>query len=328
MNNSMMPFFSIIIPVYNVAPYLRKCLDSVLAQIFTDWEAICVDDGSTDGSGAILDEYAAIDKRIKVIHQSNVGVCISRQRGLDIASGEFVTWCDPDDLIIGDYLKVISDFIQEHGRCDVIGFDYETDYKGKRVYVRQELSNDRGENLKRLLSGAVHGSTWSKVFRRQFIVEHALHFANRRVLVCEDLLFVFMLMLKGPKVANANRAFYYYRVNDVSVSHTVHKDDYYESLKYVGEQMYQLSPDERIRECVRHWMAEYRFLAFKEEFVTNEFFKGFFPRITDISSVRCTWVHRVMFKLAITGCIGRNIALFIVNRFRDLKGTRCAWRAK
>ena len=65
----MNPVFSIIIPVYNVAPYLRECLDSVLAQTFADWEAICVDDGSTDGSGAILDEYAAKDARFRIVHQ-------------------------------------------------------------------------------------------------------------------------------------------------------------------------------------------------------------------------------------------------------------------
>lgn len=78
--------FSIIIPVYNVAPYLRECLDSVLAQICTDWEweAICVDDGSTDGSGAILDEYAARDGRFKVIHQTNAGVSAARNAALNV----------------------------------------------------------------------------------------------------------------------------------------------------------------------------------------------------------------------------------------------------
>ena len=318
----MTPFLSIIIPVYNVAKYLRDCLDSILAQTFAGWEAICVDDGSTDGAGAILDEYVARDKRIKVIHQPNAGVCISRQRGLDAASGEFVTWCDPDDIISKGYLKFVFDFIQEHGQCDVIGFDYETDYNGKRVYIRQELSNERDENLKRLLTGAVHGSTWAKVFRRRFIVENSLYFANRRVLVCEDLLFVFMFMLKCPKVANARRSFYYYRVNNASISHTVHKDDYYESLKYVGEQMYQLAPNECIKESVRRWMAEYKFLAFKEEFVSNGFFKDFFPEITDISCVKCSLVHRVAFKIAILGDFGRTLSLFLITKFRNIVGTR------
>lgn len=67
----MKPFFSIIVPVYNVAPYLHECLDSVIAQTFTDWECLCVDDGSTDDSGAILDEYAQKDPRFRVFHQAN-----------------------------------------------------------------------------------------------------------------------------------------------------------------------------------------------------------------------------------------------------------------
>ena len=94
----MTPFFSIIIPVYNVAPYLRECLDSVLAQTFTDWEAICVDDGSTDGSGDVLDEYAAKDKRFRVIHQKNAGVGAARNKGLDIANGNWILFLDSDDV--------------------------------------------------------------------------------------------------------------------------------------------------------------------------------------------------------------------------------------
>ena len=97
--------FSIIIPVYNVAPYLRECLDSVLAQTLTDWEAICIDDGSTDGSGAILDEYAAKDKRFKVIHQKNAGVSAARNSGIDAATGEYVTFLDGDDAYDRSWLE-------------------------------------------------------------------------------------------------------------------------------------------------------------------------------------------------------------------------------
>ena len=90
--------FSIVIPIYNVAPYLRECLDSVLAQTFGDWEAICVDDGSTDGSGAILDEYAAADMRFRVVHQPNKGVCAARNVALDKARGEWIGFLDADDV--------------------------------------------------------------------------------------------------------------------------------------------------------------------------------------------------------------------------------------
>lgn len=104
---NMNPKFSIVIPVYNVAPYLRECLDSVLAQTFTDWEAICVDDGSTDESGAILDEYAMIDSRLRVAHQSNAGVSVARNMALDCAFGEWIVFLDADDKLKSTYLNRI-----------------------------------------------------------------------------------------------------------------------------------------------------------------------------------------------------------------------------
>lgn len=90
--------FSVVIPVYNVMSYLRECLDSILAQTFTDWEAICVDDGSTDGSVEILDEYAAKDCRFRVIHAKNGGVSRARNIGIAAATGDYVTFLDGDDL--------------------------------------------------------------------------------------------------------------------------------------------------------------------------------------------------------------------------------------
>lgn len=116
----MCPMFSIIIPVYNVAPYLRECLDSVLAQTFTDWEAICVDDGSTDGSGSILDEYATRDPRFRIIHQSNAGVGAARNRALDIATGEWITFLDGDDKIAKFRLANLNSIIASHEDVDWI----------------------------------------------------------------------------------------------------------------------------------------------------------------------------------------------------------------
>lgn len=113
-----MPKFSIIIPVYNVAPYLRKCLDSVLAQTFTDWEAICVDDGSTDGSGAILDEYAARDSRFRVFHKENGGVSSARNYALDNVKGEYVGFIDGDDWILPDWFKTFNSIIHESPGID------------------------------------------------------------------------------------------------------------------------------------------------------------------------------------------------------------------
>ena len=94
----MNPKFSVIIPIYNVAPYLRQCLDSIVAQSCADWEAICVDDGSTDASGAILDEYARKDSRFRIFRQINSGVGAARNHGLEFAAGDWITYLDGDDF--------------------------------------------------------------------------------------------------------------------------------------------------------------------------------------------------------------------------------------
>lgn len=128
-----MPKFSIIIPVYNVAPYLRECLDSVSAQTYTDWEAICVDDGSTDSSGAILDEYAARDPRFRVIHQKNTGVSAARNAALDDARGEWVLFVDGDDVIAHNTLDSVVKALTVGGDAELIRFGlirFATEFKG------------------------------------------------------------------------------------------------------------------------------------------------------------------------------------------------------
>ena len=102
-----MPEISVIMPVYNVEKYLRECLDSLLAQTFTDFEAICVNDGSTDGSPAILEEYAAKDNRIKIIDQPNSGAAKSRNNGMTIASGKYWMFLDSDDWFMPDMLQML-----------------------------------------------------------------------------------------------------------------------------------------------------------------------------------------------------------------------------
>lgn len=114
--------FSIIIPVYNVAPYLRECLDSVLAQTYTDWEAVCVDDGSTDGSGKILDEYAKNDSHIRVVHKANGGVSSARNRGLEEAKGEWILFLDGDDLWRPEVLATCAEMIKANPDAELVNF--------------------------------------------------------------------------------------------------------------------------------------------------------------------------------------------------------------
>ena len=99
------PYISVIVPVYNVKLLLPRCIDSLLNQKFTDYELLLIDDGSTDGSGEICDEYGEKDSRIKVIHKSNEGVSKARNKGIDEAKGEWITFVDSDDYVGFDYLS-------------------------------------------------------------------------------------------------------------------------------------------------------------------------------------------------------------------------------
>ena len=125
--------FSIIIPVYNVEPYLRECLNSIINQTFQEFEIICIDDGSTDNSFSVLQEYAQKDKRFKIFRQENQGSGIARNYGINTAKGKYLVFVDPDDWVVQDYLEQLYDAFKESGAdvelcnvsevTDVSGYD-------------------------------------------------------------------------------------------------------------------------------------------------------------------------------------------------------------
>ena len=119
-----MPAISIIIPMYGVEKYLRRCLDSVLNQTFTDWQAICVDDGSPDKSGEIAEEYAKRDKRFVVIHKENGGLSDARNAGMPHATGDYILYIDSDDFIHPQTLEIAYSLALRDG-SDIVSFTYD-----------------------------------------------------------------------------------------------------------------------------------------------------------------------------------------------------------
>ncbi|MCD8330764.1 MAG: glycosyltransferase, partial [Lachnospiraceae bacterium] len=109
----MAPLVSIIVPVYNIKKYLRRCADSLLGQDYENLEILFIDDGSTDGSESILDEYQRQDPRVRVIHQANAGVSASRNRGLDLARSEYIQFADSDDWLPADAMRQLVNAAQE-----------------------------------------------------------------------------------------------------------------------------------------------------------------------------------------------------------------------
>lgn len=205
------PFVSIVVPVYNVAPYLRECLDSVLAQTFTDWECLCVNDGSTDGSGAILDEYAQKDSRFRVFHQANAGVSAARNLGLDNAKGEWVLFLDSDDLFANTCLDSISKHLTDE--IDWLSFNAQTmDAKGTiiadcRPRKVWKLSREDFSNYTIDLN-----VVWGNCFRRSWLDGCKLRF-DVDLSVAEDSLFMSMGLIHAQKVKHLGDVIgYFYRL--------------------------------------------------------------------------------------------------------------------
>lgn len=132
-----MPCISVIIPVYNVQAFLPRCLDSLLNQTFQDWEATCVDDGSSDGSAAILDKYAARDPRFRVVHKSNGGVSSARNTALPLIGGEYTLLMDADDFMHPQLMEICTHFAERDG-SDLVAFTYHRGYRNS-LRLRHKL---------------------------------------------------------------------------------------------------------------------------------------------------------------------------------------------
>ena len=132
------PLVSVIVPIYNVEQYLRRCIDSVLAQTYTNYELILVDDGSPDACGKICDEYAARNPKIKVIHQKNQGLSAARNNAVPKSNGEYITFIDSDDFVSKDYLQYLVSLIQKYdAQISAGGFVYQ--------YENRELKQPKDE---------------------------------------------------------------------------------------------------------------------------------------------------------------------------------------
>ena len=156
---------SIIVPVYNAELYLQRCLDSILSQSFTDFEAILVDDGSSDKSGGICDEYAQRDSRIRVFHKENGGVASARQMGMDEAKGEYVIHTDPDDWVEPKMIEMLYNEAKAK-EADVVICDFYINRPQKVYRVKQKPTNlDHLVVLSELFQ-QLHGSCCNKLIKR------------------------------------------------------------------------------------------------------------------------------------------------------------------
>lgn len=211
---------SIIIPVYNVGPYLRECLDSVVNQTYRDWEGILIDDGSTDDSGAICDEYASKDRRFRVIHQANQGINSVRNRGLKETTGEYIAWVDSDDVVHPRWLETLHSIITTND-CDIAVVEYRNWYNGQiNIDDNIKIAGARfiplDQAIDQVLNSGIKGFTsnlWTKMYRREIIGESSLVFDW-----AEDLDFNIQMIIKGARIYCTETPLYFYRIRGNSIT--------------------------------------------------------------------------------------------------------------
>lgn len=197
-----MPTVSVIVPVYNTAAYLSRCVESIVNQMHNDLQIILVDDGSTDESGAMIDEWQAKDARIEVYHQPNSGQSAARNVGLQHAKGEYITFVDSDDYIDADYLSSMLNVANSAIDCVQTGY--------KRIGAQGKIHHCIPRHFFQ------YATPWGKIYRKDFIDNYRLRFPEG--MIYEDVLFSIDLWAAHPAYVMLDYCGYNYMVNPSSTT--------------------------------------------------------------------------------------------------------------
>ncbi len=215
-----MPKISVIVPVYNVEKYLHECIDSILAQTFTDFEIILVNDGSLDNSGAICDEYVSKDNRITVIHQKNQGQAAARNTALTIAKGEWIHFVDSDDLIHPQMLEILYGAVDETTQismCDLCKAhacpeDF-CSHKSKREFKKYRV-NEESLILFMHSGDYINWVVCAKLIKKDILLKHPFTIGK----IYEDSAVAFKWINEAENVSITETKLYFYRVNSNSTT--------------------------------------------------------------------------------------------------------------
>lgn len=294
-----MSLISIIVPVYNTGKYLKKSIESVLYQTYEDLEVILVDDGSTDGSSAICDEYAQTDTRIKVIHKKNGGLSSARNAGIEIASGEYIAFVDSDDYILPNmYEKMLLEMKASESdivMCSYLNVNESGCYLGKANI--QEWTGAGIDFLKK--DGLGYNYAWNKLFRRALFDD--LRFPLGKYF--EDIFIMHDVFYKAKKVSLIPDALYIYQQREGSISvdlTSCHRVDFIEALISRIEFLLKIGAEEKviyhfIMQIYGVWNRFYQADMFKNPYILDSWERHYvkFRRATKGITRGWTFSHKL-----------------------------------
>ena len=226
-NNNLL---SIIVPVYNVEAYLPRCMDSLLTQTYSDIQIVLVDDGSTDRSGYICDEYAERDSRIKVIHKQNGGVTSAWKCGVENSVGDIIGFTDPDDYCDSDYYEILLNSMTQNN-ADIAVSGYKIEFDNKKIvqvnasaYLKQGIYD--GEALKKIKenyfskSTTLYWSKWLRIIKRELVFAN-LKYVDEKIVVGDDIGISLATLFDSERIVIVDSYGYHYVQRGNSIMHSV-----------------------------------------------------------------------------------------------------------
>lgn len=265
------PIVSIIVPVYNTEKYLERCIVSLRQQTLNSIEIILIDDGSSDNSGNICDDYASKDDRIKVIHKRNEGQGLARNSGLELSEGKYVLFVDSDDYIETDTCEKLVSII-ELENADLCSFGYRIETKEGRIFYEPQLPEKRYENEELRRKFVLHFfgdspddpelrgvSACMTMFRNEIIQKENIHFQSEREYLSEDTIFSLDFCLRAKKAIICPKVFYHYCQNGESFSHAYRKNRFTLTQTLAGvlgeyASKYHLEDEVKVRISMMIWI--------------------------------------------------------------------------
>lgn len=272
MNN---PAISVIVPIYNVEKYIRRCIDSILSQTFTNFELLLIDDGSNDKSGEICDEYALHDNRIRVFHKENNGVGSARQLGVNEAKGDFSIHVDGDDWIETNMLEEMLNKI-EQSASDILITDYLEDRHLTSSYRGQTICGTSSiEVLEGILQGKLLGVLWNKLIRHTLYKKYDIKFIPG-IDYCEDVLVLAQLLQERVTVSFLHNAYYHY---DHQYTFSITRN--YTAKTYLAQKKFLDKLSEILPSKLKHLTLctalRFKAEAFSHNILPSEDFYNYYP---------------------------------------------------
>lgn len=260
------PIISIILPVYNAQNTISRTIDSVIMQTMPNWELLIIDDGSTDSSLKICNNYALKDSRIRTFHKENEGVAMARQMGVEYALGDYSIHLDADDWIDPNMLEDLYKKVTET-QSDLIITDFYTYSNGVNSYCTQTPTSLKAKNiLYEMLNGKIFGSLWNKLLRHQLYKKYNLKFF-KGIDFCEDLLILCQLLQQDSnlKIAYLDKAYYHYYKNPNSITNSFTRKSYEIRLSFLSKLENILNKEGPDKEIIK----QTSFNIFTEGFIHN-----------------------------------------------------------